>query len=39
MAELQELIAHLGDSVQKLFGVFGIAGQRMVTNTKASFGT
>ncbi|KAK8135835.1 trafficking PGA2 [Apiospora sp. TS-2023a] len=37
MAELQELIAHLGDSVQKLFGVFGIAGQRMVNNTKASF--
>ncbi|KAK8065333.1 hypothetical protein PG997_012080 [Apiospora hydei] len=38
MAELQELIAHLGDSVQKLFGVFGIAGQRLVNNTKASFG-
>ncbi|KAK7967761.1 uncharacterized protein PG986_002038 [Apiospora aurea] len=37
MAELQDLIAHLGDSVQKLFGVFGIAGQRLVNNTKASF--
>lgn len=38
MAELQELIAHLGDSVQKLVGVFAVAGERLVTNSKASFG-
>ncbi|KAK8111855.1 uncharacterized protein PG998_008312 [Apiospora kogelbergensis] len=37
MAELQELIAHLGDSVQKLVGVFAVAGERLVTNSKASF--
>ncbi|KAI1847232.1 hypothetical protein JX265_013357 [Neoarthrinium moseri] len=39
MSELQDLVAHLGESVQQLAGLVGMAGQRFTTNLTASFTT
>lgn len=37
MAELQDLLAHLGDSIQQLYGLFGVVTERFTTNLGASF--
>jgi hypothetical protein len=39
MSELSDLVAHLGDSIQQLFGLVGVAGERFTTNLTASFST
>ncbi|KAH6655083.1 protein trafficking Pga2 [Truncatella angustata] len=37
--ELQDLFAHLGESVQQLFGLLGMVLERFTTNLTASFST
>jgi flagellar biosynthesis/type III secretory pathway M-ring protein FliF/YscJ len=37
MSEIADLVAHLGDRVQQLFGIFGIGATRLKTNLTASF--
>ncbi|KAK9775543.1 putative Protein trafficking Pga2 [Seiridium cardinale] len=39
MSELQDLLAHLGDSINQLFGLIGVVGERFATNLGASFST
>lgn len=39
MSELQDLLAHLGDSIQQLYGLFGLLAERFTTNLGASFST
>ncbi|KAI0129941.1 trafficking PGA2 [Xylariales sp. AK1849] len=37
MSEIQDLFAHLWDTVGQLFGIVGIAGERFATNLTTSF--
>jgi hypothetical protein len=39
MSELQDLVAHLGDSIHQLFSLFTMAGERFTTNLVGSFST